>query len=178
MRWPSWTICGRASPTASSSPATATSAYLEAVEGAFGGDVDYAQLVKLYGNAPESMKGRYSPAECIGARKERDRRQPRSGSTSARPMPSGRTSRCGCTCAASPGSPMPSRRRSRTTSHAVALYIVVLQLRRASIRRCGDAGDGRWRDGSALDHGRRCGADRRARAPPRSAGPTSRGCAP
>jgi IS1 family transposase len=46
-------------------------AYLEAVEGAFGADVDYAQLVKLYGNAPESMKGRYSPAECIGARKER-----------------------------------------------------------------------------------------------------------
>ena len=46
-------------------------AYLEAVEGAFGGDVDYAQLVKLYGEAPESMKGRYSPAECIGARKQR-----------------------------------------------------------------------------------------------------------
>lgn len=46
-------------------------AYLEAVEGAFGGDVDYAQLVKLYGASPESAKGRYSPAECIGARKER-----------------------------------------------------------------------------------------------------------
>jgi IS1 family transposase len=46
-------------------------AYLEAVEGAFGGDVDRAQLVKMYGAAPESMKGRYSPAECIGARKER-----------------------------------------------------------------------------------------------------------
>jgi IS1 family transposase len=45
-------------------------AYLEAVEGAFGGDVDYAQLVKLYGAAPESMKGRYSPAECIGAHKQ------------------------------------------------------------------------------------------------------------
>jgi IS1 family transposase len=44
-------------------------AYLEAVESAFGSDVDYAQLVKLYGAAPESMKGRYSPAECIGARK-------------------------------------------------------------------------------------------------------------
>jgi IS1 family transposase len=44
-------------------------AYLEAVEGAFGGDVDYAQLVKLYGASPESMKGRYSPAECIGAHK-------------------------------------------------------------------------------------------------------------
>lgn len=45
-------------------------AYLEAVEGAFGIDVDYAMLVKLYGTAPESAKGRYSPAECIGARKE------------------------------------------------------------------------------------------------------------
>jgi IS1 family transposase len=46
-------------------------AYLEAVEGAFGGDVDYAMLVKIYGNAPEAAKGRYSPAECIGAKKER-----------------------------------------------------------------------------------------------------------
>ncbi len=46
-------------------------AYLEAVEGAFGGDVDYAQLVKLYGEAPEAFKGRYSPAECIGARKDK-----------------------------------------------------------------------------------------------------------
>jgi IS1 family transposase len=46
-------------------------AYLEAVEGAFGGDVDYAMLIKIYGNAPEGAKGRYSPAECIGAKKER-----------------------------------------------------------------------------------------------------------
>ena len=46
-------------------------AYLDAVEGAFGADIDYAMLVKLYGTAPESAKGRYSPAECIGARKTR-----------------------------------------------------------------------------------------------------------
>ena len=46
-------------------------AYLDAVEGAFGGDVDYAMLVKLFGASPESAKGRYSPAECIGIRKER-----------------------------------------------------------------------------------------------------------
>ena len=45
-------------------------AYLEAVEGAFGGDVDYAQLIKLYGEAPEAQK-RYSPAACVGARKRR-----------------------------------------------------------------------------------------------------------
>ena len=44
-------------------------AYLEAVEGTFGGDIDYAMLVKMYGAAPDSAKGRYSPAECIGARK-------------------------------------------------------------------------------------------------------------
>lgn len=42
-------------------------AYLEAVEGASGADIDYAQLVKLYGASPESAKGRYSPAECSGA---------------------------------------------------------------------------------------------------------------
>ncbi|MGB3272099.1 MAG: helix-turn-helix domain-containing protein [Xanthobacteraceae bacterium] len=46
-------------------------AYLEAVEGAFGGDIDYAMLVKIYGTSPDSAKGRYSPAECTGARKER-----------------------------------------------------------------------------------------------------------
>ena len=45
-------------------------AYLEAVEGAFGSDVDYAMLVKLYGESPEAEK-RYSPAQCIGARKTR-----------------------------------------------------------------------------------------------------------
>ncbi len=44
-------------------------AYLEAVEGAFGSDIDYAMLVKMYGAAPDSAKGRYSPAECTGARK-------------------------------------------------------------------------------------------------------------
>ena len=41
--------------------------YLEAVEGAFVGDVDFAQLVKLYGPAPDDH--RYSPGECTGLRK-------------------------------------------------------------------------------------------------------------
>jgi IS1 family transposase len=52
------------------------SAYLSAVEEAFGADIDYAQLVKLYGTSPEAMRGRYSPAECIGARKEEITGQP------------------------------------------------------------------------------------------------------
>jgi len=45
-------------------------AYLEAVEGAFGCDVDYAQLVKMYGPTI-TAPGRYSPAECTGAKKVR-----------------------------------------------------------------------------------------------------------
>ena len=45
-------------------------AYLEAVEGAFGGDIDYAMLVKLYGSdGGVSSEKRYSPAECTGTRK-------------------------------------------------------------------------------------------------------------
>lgn len=40
--------------------------YLDAVESAFGADVDYATLVKLYGVAPESER-RYSPSICLGA---------------------------------------------------------------------------------------------------------------
>jgi len=43
-------------------------AYLEAVEGTFGGDVDYAQLIKLYGPTT-TAPGRYSPAECTGIKK-------------------------------------------------------------------------------------------------------------
>ena len=40
-------------------------AYLEAVESAFGADIDYAQLQKIYG-APSEDHKRYSPAVCIG----------------------------------------------------------------------------------------------------------------
>ena len=40
-------------------------AYLIAVDKAFGEDIDYATLVKLYG-LPEGAEKRYSPAVCIG----------------------------------------------------------------------------------------------------------------
>ncbi len=45
-------------------------AYVEAVEESFGADVDYAQLVKIYGEAPEGQR-RYSPAVCTGAIKHK-----------------------------------------------------------------------------------------------------------
>ncbi|HVU07551.1 MAG TPA: IS1 family transposase [Verrucomicrobiae bacterium] len=44
-------------------------AYLTAVEDAFGSDVDYAMLQKIYGIVPEKGEVRYSPAQCMGARK-------------------------------------------------------------------------------------------------------------
>jgi IS1 family transposase len=49
-------------------------AYLQAVEEAFGADIDYAMLVKLYGagaaTTADAAGRRYSPAECIGTRSE------------------------------------------------------------------------------------------------------------
>jgi IS1 family transposase len=46
-------------------------AYVEAVEETFGADVDFAQLVKIYGAAPEGRTVRYSPAACTGSVKHR-----------------------------------------------------------------------------------------------------------
>lgn len=43
--------------------------YLTAVADGFGEDIDYAMLVKVYGNDPEGEK-RYSPAVCTGCKKE------------------------------------------------------------------------------------------------------------
>lgn len=42
--------------------------YADAVEGAFGMDVDYAMLIKLYGSPSEKYDTRYSPSDCIGTR--------------------------------------------------------------------------------------------------------------
>lgn len=40
--------------------------YLDAVENAFGVDIDYAQLQKIYGAPSDEETRRYSPARCIG----------------------------------------------------------------------------------------------------------------
>src|ERR1700719_1287718 len=42
--------------------------YAEAVEGAFGAEIDYAMLVKIYGASNDSPESRYSSATCIGCR--------------------------------------------------------------------------------------------------------------
>lgn len=44
--------------------------YLEAVEGAFGSEVDYGMLVKLYNESKaQGNEKKYSPGECCGTRK-------------------------------------------------------------------------------------------------------------
>lgn len=45
------------------------SVYLDAVEDAFKGIVDFAQLIKMYGKDSAETEKRYSPAECIGIKK-------------------------------------------------------------------------------------------------------------
>ena len=75
--------------------------YLDAVDTVFGDDVDYAMLQKIYGAEPHGEK-RYSPAKCIGAKKREITGKP-DRSISARHTLSAKTSRCGCTCAASLG---------------------------------------------------------------------------
>ena len=73
--------------------------YLEAVEGAFGANVDYAMLQKLYGSNPDEK--RYSPAKIIGVRSEvmRGDSDPMHVSTTS----SARISRCECPCGGSRG---------------------------------------------------------------------------
>ena len=57
--------------------------YLEAVEGAFGAAIDYAMLIKHYGE-PVGATGRYSPGECVGIdlRRVEGRPDPKHVSTS------------------------------------------------------------------------------------------------
>ena len=42
--------------------------YLDAVEGSFGCEIDYAMLSKLYASSQEEV--RYSPAECVGVERK------------------------------------------------------------------------------------------------------------
>jgi IS1 family transposase len=45
--------------------------YLDAVENYFGANIDYAMLVKIYGKPDEKPDTRYSPAKCLGTKRNR-----------------------------------------------------------------------------------------------------------
>lgn len=75
--------------------------YLVAVYDAFGHDVDYAMLIKVYGKEAGDEK-RYSPPKCIGTETNVMTGAPDPAHISHR-MSSGRISPCTRVCAASPG---------------------------------------------------------------------------
>lgn len=49
--------------------------YLEAIEGAFGSEIDYAMLIKLFGRE-QRFENRYSPPKCIGVRRRKIKGKP------------------------------------------------------------------------------------------------------
>jgi hypothetical protein len=44
--------------------------YINTVDRAFGSEIDYAMLIKVYGNPPRESEVRYSPAECVGCERK------------------------------------------------------------------------------------------------------------
>ena len=128
------------------------------MEEAFGIDVDYAQLVKLYGEAPEAQK-RYSPAECVACRKDAITGRPEKKHVSTSYV-----ERQNLTMR------MHMRRFTRLTNafskkfenhmHMVAIYTVWYNFVRFHKMFEGHAGYGRWPVADLLEHGGCGGPDR------------------
>ena len=73
---------------------------MRGVDFAFGGQVDYAMLVKLYGSEP-AEEARHSPPKCIGTRREAISADPDPDHVSTSYVERQKF-RCGWACAASP----------------------------------------------------------------------------
>ena len=136
--------------------------YLEAVEGAFGADIDYAMLIKLYGEDKQG-ETRYSPATCVGARK-----QEISGKPDKDHISTSYVERQNLTMR------MHMRRFTRLTNAfskklenhiaAISLHFHILELLLHSPNVAVHSGDGRWRDRSGLGCGRYRGLTRSGRS--------------
>ncbi len=122
--------------------------YVEAIEAAFGSDVDYAQIVKTY-EAEAISPGRYSLPACPqwNARRSSARRTPR---IFRLPTSSARTSRSGCRCAGSPGSRTRSA-RARSITARLSPFTSPTTTSSGSTGRSEQLR--RWRPGSHIDRG-------------------------
>jgi hypothetical protein len=143
-------------------------AYLEAVEGAFGGDVDYAVLQKLYGTAPEAAKGRYSPAVCTGTRRERIEADPASEHVSTSYVE--RQNLNADVHAALHQAHERFLKEGREPLPRAGAVLRLVQFLPAAQDASRQPGHGRWRCRSAVEHGGHRGAGRGCRAEARTAG--------
>ena len=91
------------------------SVYLNAIEAAFGANVDYAMLVKLYGADGRDTEATYSPQKLLAAAQFR-LLVTRTRSTFRPATLNARISQCGCQCAVSHGLQMLLQKRWRITS--------------------------------------------------------------
>lgn len=124
--------------------------------------MDYAQLVKLYGAAPEGSTRRYSPAECTGAKKVRVE-----GNPDPKHVSTSYAERSNLTVR------MHMRRFTRLTNafskkvenhaYAVALHMMYYNFVRIQSEAADDAGDGGGRHRSALGDRRHCSSGRECR---------------
>ena len=122
-------------------------AYLTAVEDAFGCEIDYAQLVKIYGVSPEGEK-RYSPAECLGCEKH-----PVTGFPDPKHVSTSYVERQSLTMS---GAPLHSTykcllQESRELGGGGCPALHVVQLRAGASDLAGDSSDGSGDCGSRLD---------------------------
>ena len=85
-------------------------------------NIDYAQLVKIYGTAPEAEKA-LQPAE-LGSRQNRNSRYARSRTHFRPVMSSGRISPCGWVCDGLRVSPMRSSKKLANHTHALSIYFM------------------------------------------------------
>ncbi len=129
--------------TACSSPADGHRAYLNAVEDAFGGDVDYAMLIEdVRRDAPEGTKGPLQPRRMHRHEEEPDRRQPDGARQHA--YAERRTSRSGCRSPLHPAHQCVLKEDREPHAHGRALHGLV-QLRADPQDAENDPGDGRRR---------------------------------